>query len=86
MGNSSAALFRDGFLIAAIEEERLSRIKNDNRFPHLAIKEVLNIEGIKLKDINNIAIYWQPWRILTRDMEHLKVFKFCQIYKINLLK
>ena len=34
MGNSSAALFRDGFLIAAVEEERLSRIKNDNRFPY----------------------------------------------------
>lgn len=27
MGTSSAALFRDGFLIAAVEEERLSRIK-----------------------------------------------------------
>ena len=46
MGTSSAALFRDGFLIAAVEEERLSRIKNDNKFPHNAIKEVLDIEGI----------------------------------------
>ena len=47
MGNSAAALFRDGVLIAAVEEERLTRIKNDGRFPYNAIKEVLSIEKIK---------------------------------------
>lgn len=72
MGTSSAALFRDGFLIAAVEEERLSRIKNDNNFPHNSIKEVLDIEGIQLQNINNIAVYWQPWRIFTRGYGTLK--------------
>ena len=66
MDNSSAALLKDGRLIAAVEEERLSRIKNDGSFPHLAIKEVLSIENIALKDVSEIAVYWQPWRIWTR--------------------
>ena len=68
MDNSSAALLRDGSVVAAVEEERLSRIKNDGSFPHLAIKEVLSIENIGLKDVSEIAIYWQPWRIWTRGV------------------
>ena len=31
MGNSAASLFKDGILIAAVEEERISRIKNISR-------------------------------------------------------
>ena len=46
MGNSAASLFKDGRLTAAVEEERLSRIKNDSTFPHKAIKEVLAIANI----------------------------------------
>ena len=49
MGTSSAALFKNGILITAVEEERLSK-KNDNSFPNLTIKEVLKIENIKLSD------------------------------------
>lgn len=74
MGTSSAALFRDGKLVAAVEEERLSRIKNDNRFPYLAINEVLDIAKIKISDLDKIAIYWQPWRIKTRLIGTLKKF------------
>lgn len=66
MDNSAAALFGDGQLIAAVEQERLSRIKNDGSFPHLAIDEVLDIAGITLADVNAIAVYWQPWRLGTR--------------------
>ena len=66
MGTSSAALFKNGTLLAAIEEERLSRKKNDNSFPNLAIKEVLKIENIELSDVDKICIYWQPWRVWTR--------------------
>ena len=72
MGTSSAALFKDGYLSAAVEEERLTRKKNDNSFPNLAINEVLDIEGIELKDINLVAVYWQPWRIFKRSIGTLK--------------
>ena len=66
MGTSAAALFKNGKLIAAVEEERLSRIKNDGNFPHKAISEVLDIEGIKLSDVHSISVYWRPWVLHTR--------------------
>lgn len=66
MDNSAAALFKEGTLVAAIEEERLSRVKNDGSFPNLAIRECLRIEGIAPDQIDHIAVYWQPWRVGTR--------------------
>ena len=66
MDNSAAALMKDGVLLAAVENERLSRIKNDGHFPFDAIDEVLRIAGISFGDIGLIALYWQPWRLRTR--------------------
>ena len=66
MGASAACLFRDGTLIAAVEEERLSRIKNDGAFPSRAIAECLRIAGIGIGDVHEIAVYWQPWRLRRR--------------------
>ncbi len=66
MGNSSAALIKDGKLIAAVEEERLSRVKNDSSFPHKSIKEVLDIGQVNINSIDTIAIYWRPWNIWSR--------------------
>lgn len=68
MSNSAAALFKDGKLVAAIEEERLTRVKNDGAFPHQAIAEVLRIAGLKFSDIDEVAVYWQPWRMVGRGM------------------
>ncbi len=66
MGTSGAALFRDGELIAAIEEERLSRIKNDGAFPLRAIAECLAIAGVTLAEVDAVCVYWQRWRLGTR--------------------
>lgn len=66
MGNSAACLFKNNKLLYAIEEERLSRIKNDSSFPKLAIKKILKEEGISITDINMVYVYWQPWRLFTR--------------------
>lgn len=66
MDNSAAALFHDGTLVAAIEEERLSRIKNDSAIPHLAIEECLRIAGVSGEQVSHVAVYWQPWRMATR--------------------
>lgn len=63
MDNSAAALFRDGHLVAAVEEERLSRIKNHGGMPWRAIAEVLRLGGITLAEVDRIAVYWQPWRL-----------------------
>jgi carbamoyltransferase len=41
--DSAACVLHDGKIVAAIQEERLSRIKHDASFPNLAIAEVLKI-------------------------------------------
>ena len=44
--DASACVFRDGELVAAISEERLSHIKTDgSRLSGLAIDEVLRLAG-----------------------------------------
>ena len=43
--DSAAALVVDGRIIAAAQEERFSRIKHDNRFPHHALAFVLKEGG-----------------------------------------
>lgn len=66
MGSSSACIFKDGFLLAAVEEERLSRIKNDDSFPILSILECLKVAQISIEEVDYISVYWQPWRVMTR--------------------
>lgn len=66
MDHSAACLFEDGRLIVAIEEERLSRHKNDGRFPVHAIRECLRSAGLGADRIDRVAVYWRPWRVGTR--------------------
>ena len=54
--NSAASIVIDGQLIASIEEERISRIKMDNAYPHQAIAEVLNIAGLTPEQIDVVAL------------------------------
>ena len=55
-GDSSACLVRNGEMICAIEEERLRRIKHWAGFPSESIQFCLSFAGIKLDDVNFIAI------------------------------
>jgi carbamoyltransferase len=55
-GDSSAALVRDGKLIAAAEEERFRRIKHWAGFPVHAISYCLHEAGVRLSDIEHIAL------------------------------
>ncbi|MFZ4593166.1 MAG: carbamoyltransferase [Verrucomicrobiaceae bacterium] len=59
-GDSSAAIVKDGVLIAAIEEERLRRIKHWAGLPTEAIKFCLKEAGIKLGEVGHIAINLNP--------------------------
>lgn len=57
--DSSAALFHNGEIVAAISEERLSRIKCDGyRLPQRAIDQVLEMAGINRKDVDHIALIY----------------------------
>ena len=53
---SHACLVKDGVLIAAISEERLTRIKADQGYPKKSINKVLEISKIKKKEIDLVAV------------------------------
>ena len=59
-GDSSAALVKDGKLIAAAEEERFRRIKHWSGLPTEAMKWCLADAGLKLGDVDHIAINRNP--------------------------
>ena len=55
--DSSAAIFKDGVLIAATEEERFRRIKHWAGFPSEAIAFCLKEAGITLKEVYSSCQY-----------------------------
>jgi carbamoyltransferase len=61
---SSAAVVKDGRVVAAITEERLNRQKQFKGFPAMAMKECLKMAGAKLEDVSAIAFGWNPARHL----------------------
>src|SRR5580692_7171251 len=58
--NSSAAIVADGRLLAAVEEERLNRVKYAAGLPALAIQYCLDQAGVKLAEVDHIAIPRDP--------------------------
>ena len=58
--DSAAAVLKDGNVIAAVEEERFSRIKFDDGFPKHAINWCLEEAGISAENIDSIAFYDKP--------------------------
>ena len=58
--DAAAALVVDGRVIAAIAEERLSRVKHDARFPALAVRACLDIAGLEPRDVEQVAIGRTP--------------------------
>src|ERR1035437_3142125 len=61
LGDSAGALIKDGELIAAVEEERFSRVKHHSGFPYRSIQFCLDQAGITLKDVEHVGHYWKPW-------------------------
>lgn len=58
--DSSAAIFKDGVMIAATEEERFRRVKHWAGFPSMAIEFCLREAGITLSEVDHIAIGRDP--------------------------
>ncbi|MGC1105859.1 MAG: carbamoyltransferase C-terminal domain-containing protein [Candidatus Acidiferrales bacterium] len=59
--NASAAIIVDGRLVAAVEEERLNRIKYAAGLPSRAAQYCLQAAGVKLSDVDHIALPRDPW-------------------------
>jgi carbamoyltransferase len=58
--DSAAALLRDGVVVAACQEERLSRKKHDSGFPARAVRYVLREAGLRPGDLDVVGFYDKP--------------------------
>jgi len=67
--DSAACLVRDGELIAAAQEERFTRKKNDHNFPINAVKYCLQEAGITGDRLDCVAFYDKPLVKFNRILE-----------------
>jgi carbamoyltransferase len=66
MHDSSACIERDGEVIFAVAEERVSRVKHDARFPVLAIRACLDFAGVRSVDLDFVCQGWPMPGVLLR--------------------
>ncbi len=59
MHDSSACLVRDGELVFAVAEERISRLKHDARFPRNAIRACLDFAKVNAEQLDEVCYGWQ---------------------------
>jgi len=66
--DAAAALVVDGVIVAAVQEERLSRVKNDARLPIDAARACLAHAGLAAGDLDRVVFYEEPIEKLERVM------------------
>lgn len=85
---SSAAILKDGRILAAISEERLCRMKLASGMPRQAIRDVMAEAGVTAGEINHVAVAQQvsvfepepiPWSGWFTNQDELKTYRFDQI-------
>lgn len=59
MHDSSACIIRDGELLFAVAEERISRVKHDAGFPKNAIQACLDFAGVRAEQLDEVCFGWQ---------------------------
>ena len=58
MHDSAACIARDGHILFAVAEERLSRLKHDARFPSLSIEACLAAAGVRADQLDFVCFGW----------------------------
>lgn len=53
--DASAALVRDGTLVAAVAQERVDRVRHSDAFPSAAIDACLDIAGVRARDVDRVV-------------------------------
>src|ERR1700704_951190 len=70
MHDSSACIVRDGELLFAVAEERISRIKHDAGFPRLAIRACLDFVKVRADQLDFVCQGWPaPRSMFTSDLK-----------------
>jgi carbamoyltransferase len=69
--DSAACIIKDGIVLAAIEEERINRVKHWAGLPIESIKACLKICDLKLKDVDYIAINKNVYSNLIAKLKYI---------------
>ncbi len=72
--DSAAALLADGKIIAAAQEERFTRKKQDADFPVNAVRYILSEAGIDPTSVSEVAFYEKPFIKFERLLETYHAF------------
>ena len=75
--DSAACIVKDGKVLYAIEQEKLSGVKHDDSFPVDAIKWVLRAAKLTIKDVNEVCWYENP------DLKRARILKSFNKYPIR---
>ncbi len=85
MHDSSACIVRDGELLFAVAEERLSRLKHDASFPNLAIRACLAFAKSDSGQLDEVCFGWPaPGPLFRHDLKCLATSRMSFSY-LNLL-
>jgi carbamoyltransferase len=72
--DSAASLVVDGRIVAAAQEERFSRVKQDDRFPLQAIQYCLREAGLDVDQVDYVGFYDKPLLKFERLLETYLAF------------
>jgi len=72
--DSAACILIDGKIIAAAQEERFTRKKNDQSYPNNAINFVLKFAKLKLSEVDQIVFFEKPFLKFERLLETYVAF------------
>ena len=73
--DSGACLIEDGKIKIAVQEERFTRIKHDNSFPHNAIQECLDYTSVTINQVDHVVFYENPKLKLDRIIKNFMSYK-----------
>lgn len=66
--DAACVLLKDGVIVGALEEERISRVKHDSRFPVMAASALLKYLKLNWADVDFVAINSEPKAFLRKKM------------------
>ena len=72
--DSAACLIKDGEIVAAVQEERFTRVKHDSTFPSHSITYCLNEAGITSRKLDYVVFYDKPFVKFERLLETYLAF------------
>jgi len=85
MHDSSACIVRDGELLFAVAEERISRVKHDSGFPKLAIQACLDFAEVTAGQLDEVCFGWQTAGPIYRHDLKLYATGHWPLTKVNVL-